>query len=701
LGLAAAGGGGGGGAAATTDTTAPTGQTGALSQVSTSDSGKLGDNLTGITKPVITGKAEAGSTVEVTFRDPAGKLTGPYKTTADANGNYSLQVPDSLVDTSANTQGTQYTPVIKATDSAGNSSAVDGTKFVVDTQAAAVTAQIDADANNDGYINAAEKGSATTTSVTVILDKTKMVAGDVITLSDGKNTQTVTLTADDIKAGQVVTKDWALPTAEGQELKVKATMTDLAGNKSSETSDSAVVDTVAPTDVGMISKMSIVTDANDDGWINSSELGVATSFISRATLSNAAKVGDKVIFSAKNDDAAAADQSVMLTNADISKGYVEVSFVQPSEGGKQNVTAKYTDAAGNPATDALLSDQASLSTKGTSNKSVDLVSKITTDVSNDGWVNKSEMGNASSFTSRATFTGTKVTVGDFIVFSASNDGLDLTPINYKLTADDISKGYVDVTFDKPVEGKLQKVTTQYMDKAGNKATDAITDEAKLDSKIPSDIKLTIDLDKDNNGYIKSSEKSTATSLTADFSAFKDSVSVGDILTFKIGTNTRDVTIDAKMLSDGKYMLSGWDQENLPTEGSTMVAQVMLKDAVNATDWFKDTAILDFTGLAFTGQKPDIVKTTDPNTLKSIEFIHPQKEDGSFTLWLTDSVKFTGKIVDGVTKYDSAPANFTSAINVTGNDVHLDFVDLAGNETTSVYALGNIKHVVEPSFAFVV
>ena len=69
LGLAAlAGGGGGGGAAAATaatDTSAPTGQTGALAAAS--DSGSAGDNLTNIKTPTITGKAEAGAKVEVTL----------------------------------------------------------------------------------------------------------------------------------------------------------------------------------------------------------------------------------------------------------------------------------------------------------------------------------------------------------------------------------------------------------------------------------------------------------------------------------------------------------------------------------------------------------------------------------------------------------------------------------------------------------
>lgn len=344
LGVAAAAGGGGGGAAATTDTTAPTGQTGALAQVSTSDSGKLGDNLTGVTKPVITGKAEAGSTVEVSFRDPAGKLTGPYKTTADANGNYSLQVPTSLVDASTDTKGTQYTPVIKATDAAGNSSTADGTPFVVDTQVPTVGVQIDADANpagnNDGYINAAEKGSGST-SVTVFLDKTKMVAGDVITLTDGTTSRPVTLTAEHIQAGQVVTENWALPTVEGQELKVKVTVKDLAGNVSSETSDSATVDTQAPNNNKALG-LKVVLDGNDDGVIKSTEQKDAQSTDLTATFEKAV-AGDKVIFSDGFNS-----KEVTLTASDITNGWVTTTgWGLPTQGKPTTFSAVLADPVGN------------------------------------------------------------------------------------------------------------------------------------------------------------------------------------------------------------------------------------------------------------------------------------------------------------------------------------------------------------------
>jgi hypothetical protein len=243
LGAAAAAGGGGG---AAKDASAPTGQTGALAAVS--DSGTLGDNKTNVIKPTITGKAEANSTVEISFVDPAGKVTGPYKTTADASGNYSVLVPDKLADNAAitDTKGTLYTPVIKATDASGNSSTANGTPFLVDTKAVPLlSVKINVDANDDGLITAAEKGTEITTSATAQLDKTKVVAGDVVTFSDGTKSESVTLKDTDINNGFVTTMGWSIP-AEGIASTISAVLKDLAGNVSSTVKDmvTKVIDTL-------------------------------------------------------------------------------------------------------------------------------------------------------------------------------------------------------------------------------------------------------------------------------------------------------------------------------------------------------------------------------------------------------------------------------------------------------------------------
>lgn len=243
LGAAAAAGGGGGGAEK--DTTAPAGQTGALSAVAGSDSGTLGDNRTSVIKPTITGKAEAGSTVEISFKDPVGNVTGPYKTTADANGNYTLKVPDALTDNSTDTKGTQYTPLIKVTDAAGNSSTANGTPFVIDTKALDLTLSIDADANNNGVISVLENGNSTLKSdlkVTASFDPTKANVGDEVHFQmAGGADQKVTLTQAMVDAGKAVFSFVGL-IVDKAVLQVSSWFVDAAQNQSSTVSDAANVD---------------------------------------------------------------------------------------------------------------------------------------------------------------------------------------------------------------------------------------------------------------------------------------------------------------------------------------------------------------------------------------------------------------------------------------------------------------------------
>ena len=174
LGLGAAALAGGKGGGATADTTAPTGQTGAL--LATSDTGTPGDNITNNKTPTITGKAEAGAKVEVTVN---GKT---YITTADANGNYSVSVPaaDTLPD------GT-YTPKIKVTDAAGNNSTADGTAFTIDT----VTAVAITDPGKGTTTNAIS-GTGEAGATVVVKDAQNATIGTAVVDKDGHWTLTPT-----------------------------------------------------------------------------------------------------------------------------------------------------------------------------------------------------------------------------------------------------------------------------------------------------------------------------------------------------------------------------------------------------------------------------------------------------------------------------------------------------------------------------
>lgn len=328
---------------------------------------------------------------------------------------------------------------------------------------------IDADTNNDGAINASEKGSATTTSLTATFDKTKVAVGDTITFSDGKATKVVTLTQAMIDAGKAVSTDWALP-ADGNSLNVSASLKNAAGNTTPLATDSAKIDTTPPTNSHVGLSLSITTDANDDGWVNAAELSGKVSFTSHASFNANAVAGDKIVFTATNGGTALPELSHILTQQDISYGYVDVTFERPADGALQKVTANYMDAAGNLASDTskAAADSATLDINTPTNASMALGVSIATDANADGWVGASELNGASGLVSHATFNSSAV-AGDKIVFSATNGGVALPSQTHTLTPQDINNGYVDVSFAKPDEGASQQVTATCVDAAGNAA----------------------------------------------------------------------------------------------------------------------------------------------------------------------------------------------------------------------------------------
>ncbi|AVQ81292.1 hypothetical protein C4F17_10220 [Variovorax sp. PMC12] len=173
----------------------------------------------------ITGTAEAGTLV--TIRDDAGNAIG--SATAAADDRYSITPATALA------HGTVLHVV--ATDHAGNAS-IEATASV-DSKPPFISIAIVNDANNDGFINASEKGVEVSVKVTLV---SGAAVGDVISLTDGSKTASVTLTASDVANGFL---DVAFDNpVEGAAISVSATSRDLAGNVSTPAAtDSAVLDT--------------------------------------------------------------------------------------------------------------------------------------------------------------------------------------------------------------------------------------------------------------------------------------------------------------------------------------------------------------------------------------------------------------------------------------------------------------------------
>ncbi|HMW51590.1 MAG TPA: retention module-containing protein, partial [Rhodocyclaceae bacterium] len=216
------------------------------------------------------------------------------------------------------------------------------------TVPAAPTVTILQDANNDGVLNAAELGTATTVAVRVGLPAGAKV-GDVIVLSDGSGEQRHVVTGADLTAGHWDTVV-ARP-AEASTLSVSATLVDPAGSVSSPATDAATIYAAAPG----APTVTITQDANNDGRLGSAELGTGTTVSVRVGLPADAQVGDTLVVGDGSST-----QTHVLTAGDLVSGFWDTNVARPASGATLAVTATLTNPNGNSS--ATATDSATVDT---------------------------------------------------------------------------------------------------------------------------------------------------------------------------------------------------------------------------------------------------------------------------------------------------------------------------------------------------
>lgn len=200
----------------------PTGQTGHLD--SSTDTSKVGDNLTRIKTPKISGKATQNAAVEVEVHGVT------YSTVADEAGDYSVTIPatDALPDG-------KYTPLIKVTNAAGTSVA-DGTEFEVDSGTDGTGQLIHTPSNDTGF----SPTDGITNNNKPAFSGTGEPAADVKIPIGGK-----VLSAVVDPNGNWVTAPYADAIPDGS-YPVKAIFTDKAGNTKEVDAGTVVIDTRVP-----------------------------------------------------------------------------------------------------------------------------------------------------------------------------------------------------------------------------------------------------------------------------------------------------------------------------------------------------------------------------------------------------------------------------------------------------------------------
>ncbi|MDO9003047.1 MAG: type I secretion C-terminal target domain-containing protein, partial [Aquabacterium sp.] len=289
------------------------------------------------------------------------------------------------------------------------------------------------------------------------------------------------LTQADIDKGSVSVPGITNP-GEGSTLTVTAQVKDVAGNLGATGTDSAIIDTTAP------SVLTAQLDpASDSGTKGDGITNDATPTIS-GTGDPGAQI--KVTMPGTNE---------VLTTTVLPNGTWTVTPTQDIPNGTTGqAQVTETDAAGNTTQTTV---PLNIDTGVPNNGAAPTVT-ITEDANNDGFINKAELsGNVDV---KVAFTTAQVNIGDVVKVTSGGVTNDVA-----ITAQDKANGFVSTSFAPAAEGTTMTVTAVIVDTAGNSSAPG-ADSAKIDTTPPA-----LDLDADNSsgvtgtGYVTSYTEGSA------------------------------------------------------------------------------------------------------------------------------------------------------------------------------------------------
>ena len=270
--------------------------------------------------PVLSGSAEAGSEVVVTVTD--GQETAEFTTSADASGNWSVQVVDQGNFTV--TDGDTLNATVVSTDSVGNST----------TETASATVDSSIDLLSVGFEDVTSSG---------LTDGTPVLSGEaeagseiIVTVTDGQETAEFTTSADASGNWSVnVVNQGSFTVTDGDTLNLNATVvsTDSVGNSTTETASATVDSSIDPLIVGF-------EDVTSSGLTDGSPV-----------LSGSAEAGSEVVVTVTDGQ----ETAEFTTSADASGNWsvqvVDQGNFTVTDGDTLNATVVSTDSVGNSTTE--------------------------------------------------------------------------------------------------------------------------------------------------------------------------------------------------------------------------------------------------------------------------------------------------------------------------------------------------------------
>ena len=531
-----------------------------------------------------------GNDIDVRVTLPAGAAVGD-SLTVSGSGNVdqvitltAAHLAAGHVDLKFNptADNTDFVATARITDIAGNAAGPvsDSARLLLSEPGAPIVA-ITEDADNNGWINAAElKGDI---DVSITLPGTARVGDSLLVSINGVAQAPHVLTLADINRGSI-----ALAVAnpgEGQSLEVTAQVRDPAGNLGKIGSDSAIVDTIPPNG-GNAPTVTITEDANNDGYINAAELNgdvdVQIAF-------DPAKVdaGDIVVVSSGT-----ITREITVTAADLTKGYVTTAFTAPPSGESIAVSARIVDTAGNstpPGSDSAIVDT------DVPNKGDAPTVTIVEDANNDGFINRAEAQGTADV--RIDFKPALVEVGDIVRVTDGSTTREIV-----IDAASKAAGHVLTDFPIPAPGNTLVVTATIVDPAGNSTLPG-QDSAKVDTSNLQGLAVSIVEDANNDGFINKAELSGKVDIRLDLPA---EAIAGDLLTVRItGNATRSIVLTQADI-DAQHVLIDVDA---PANGTRIEVSAQVSDpAGNLSNTASDSATLMIGDLA----APTVTITEDAN-----------------------------------------------------------------------------------------
>ncbi len=406
---------------------------------------------------------------------------------------------------------------MKVEDAAGNDGAETSQLVTIDTTPSptAPSVAILVDANNDGYINAAELGTATESDVEIGIPTDAQV-GDVITVTNELTSAviaTYTVDGTTVMADSIQTITGVALPAEGETLTITTATVDIVGNAGPAGSDAVTVDTIAPTTTVTIDAITEDNGIASDDFLTNDSDGLTVS----GTLSAALLADERLMYS--NDDGA--------TWIDITSSVTgtAVSYDDAALTATATIRMRVEDLAGNPAAE----DSQLVTIDTTPPTATVTIDSITVDsgTAADDFITNDNDGLTVAGTLSAGL------LADERLMYSNDDGATWTDISSSVTG-------AAVNYDDAALTSTATIRMRVEDDAGNGGTEAVQLVTIDTTPPPTAASVAIVLDADNSGSISSTEQGGATTTDITVGIPTDAQD-GDVVTVTNALTSEEFT----------------------------------------------------------------------------------------------------------------------------------------------------------------